>query len=107
MRGAIHHKDKSMAENTFENTPPAGGNEMMGEGGGGEPVRCVHIYAMPDGTYGVKVASEPPPEGLQTVASMEELIPMLEQGLSEQEAPQDDAMEAAKAGYARRATARN
>lgn len=92
-----------MAINSFESAPPAGGNEMMGEGAG-SPVPCVHIYAMPDGTFGLKRSEEPPPEGLESAGDMDTVMRKVAEMLAapnEQEA--GDAMAAAKVGYAKRA----
>ena len=75
------------------------GNEMEGEG---QPVPCVHIYQMPDGSFGIERSEAPAPEGLQTAGSMEEVMQMAAEMLQgPSQAEEEDAMNAAKAGYGR------
>lgn len=92
-----------MATNDLASMPPSGANPMgpAGPEEGGQPVPCLHVYAMPDGTYMVKKDTAPPPPEAEKVGSLQEVHAMLEE-LGSAEAPEDEAMTAAKTGYAKR-----
>lgn len=70
----------------------------------GEKVPCVHLYVMPDGSYKVTKDEGPAPAEGQEAASMDEAVELVRQmaegGPSDSE---DEDMEAAQAGYAKRA----
>lgn len=96
-----------MAMNDMGNTPPNAGNDAPADeeygAAQGEAVPCIHIYKMADGSFGVEEATAPPPaEGLQTLGSLEEVMAKVEESLTAPP-PDDEAMTAAKAGYAKAA----
>lgn len=94
-----------MAQNNFGNTPPNAGNDAPADeeygASGGQPVPCVHIYAMADGTFGLKRAEEAPPEGLETAGDLQTAMAKAAEMLSAPAGGEEDAMAAAQAGYAK------
>lgn len=92
-----------MATNDYASMPTGSGNPMgMEEEPAAEPVPCLHVYKMADGTFAVKQDEAAPPPDAEPVGSLQEVIAMLE-GLGADEAAEGEAMQAAKTGYAKRA----
>lgn len=84
---------------------PVRDSEAMPEGTGAVP--CVHVFQMPDGSYGVQRTEEAPPEGLETVGSMDEAMERASQMMQSGETDSMDsmgAMDSMRNGYAKRAT---
>lgn len=86
--------------NDYGNTPPAtGNNDPMDEDyvapEGGESVPCLHIYAMPDGSFVTEESEGPAPDGEPMDATG---VQQLVQAFVE---PQEDpeALAAAQKGY--------
>jgi hypothetical protein len=86
-------------------TPKAHMDIEMIEGGEGEAVPCVHIYAMPDGSFVIEQSEAQAPEGGESVASADLALEQAAQMLADPMKADNEAqaMTDAKAGYDRRA----
>lgn len=82
----------------------ANGEPMQGMKPEGEMGKCVKIHANPDGSYMVSQSEEPAPQDGQPAADMDEAMEMARQMLAgKPEGEEGDEMQAAAAGYAKRA----
>jgi hypothetical protein len=89
-----------MAMNDYGNTPPNTGNDAEADeeyGGSGASVKCLHIYAMPDGSFTVEESTGAPPKDGERAANLDEVLMAVEATFSQGEDP--DAMAAAQKGY--------
>lgn len=90
-----------MAMNDYGSAPPNAGNDAQAdeEYGGQGGVPCLHIYAMPDGSFQVEESTGQPPEGAQPVQGLEAVVAKVQETFGEKEDP--DALAQAQAGYNR------
>lgn len=70
----------------------------------GEQVPCIHLYAMPDGSFKVDQSTGPAPADAQEAASLDEALDLARQ-MAQGGSPDMDSddMAAAQAGYAKKA----
>ncbi len=79
-------------------------DQMQAEPQEGEMGLCIEIYMMPDGTATVSSSQKPAPTDGQPAASLDEAFEIARQmAEGPQEPTEDEAMQAAQAGYARKA----
>lgn len=87
-------------DNSYANTPATATNaptDPSGQGASGT-VECLHIYEMGDGTFQIEESTGQPPQGAESVKSLDELLTKVQDTFKEPD-EDDQAMADAKAGY--------
>lgn len=87
--------------NTYVNSGDVGGNDAPADeeyGGGTASVKCLHIYAMPDGSFAVEESTGMAPEKAQTVPDLASVVTRVEETFGNQ-AEDPEALAAAQRGY--------